>query len=127
MPLFTWYDKYSINNEELDNHHKMLFDIFNKMYDTCLKIESINCLEPIIDELISYSKYHFSAEEKYMEEKGYKDIENHKQMHKEFSQKAIQMKQCDKMEDLEIKKELAVFLGNWLIQHVIKEDRKISV
>jgi hemerythrin len=45
MPLFTWDNKYSVNNEELDNYHKILFDNFNRLYDNCLSYESAKCLE----------------------------------------------------------------------------------
>ena len=33
MPLFTWSDKYSIGNFEIDNQHKKLFDILNRLFD----------------------------------------------------------------------------------------------
>ena len=36
MPLYIWDNTYSVNNEELDNHHKKLFDLFNKLYDCSL-------------------------------------------------------------------------------------------
>ncbi len=51
MALFTWYNKYTVNNEELDNHHKKLFNIFNKAYENCLHVEDVNCMNPFIDEL----------------------------------------------------------------------------
>jgi hemerythrin len=126
MPLFTWYNKYSVNNEELDNHHKTLFNIFNKLYDNCLQVENVNCLGPIIDELISYSNYHFTAEEQYMADKGYKDRDTHILMHRDFSLKALQMLQVDNKNDHELTKELIVYLGNWLLHHVLEEDKKIS-
>jgi hemerythrin len=29
MPLLTWNDDYSVNNDELDSHHKKLISILN--------------------------------------------------------------------------------------------------
>jgi len=127
MPLFTWYDKYSVNNEELDSHHKTLFDIFSRLYDNCLKAKSTHCVGPIIHDLLSYADYHFKAEEHYMEDAGYKDLLKHSQMHSYFIEKAMEMKKVENKDDLELTKELTVFLGNWLLHHVIEEDRKYKI
>jgi hemerythrin len=127
MPLFTWYNKYSVNNEELDSHHKKLFNIFNRLYDTCIHTENKNCIEPILEELLSYADYHFKAEEKYMADTGYKDIVNHTQMHCYFIERVMEMQQVEDKNDYKIIKELIVFLGNWLRIHIIEEDKKYAV
>jgi hemerythrin len=127
MPVFTWYNKYSVNNEELDNHHKALLKIFNRLFETCLNAENSNCIVPIIDELISYSNYHFSAEVQHMVDTGYKDIDKHILMHRYFSEKALEMQLAENKNDPELIKELIVFLGNWLRKHVLEEDMKYKI
>jgi len=127
MPLFTWYNKYSVNNEELDSHHKKLFNIFNRLYDSCLHTENNNCIEPILEELLLYADYHFKAEEKYMVDTGFKDIVNHIQMHCYFIEKVMEMQQVGNKNDYNVIKDLIVFLGNWLRLHVIEEDKKYAV
>ena len=127
MPLFIWYKKYSVNNEELDNHHKALFNIINRLYDNCLGKDNPNCLDPIIVELVSYSDYHFSAEEQYMKSKGYKDIEKHIIEHRAFRCKTAELQQVVNRNDFEVTKELIAFLGNWLLHHVMEEDKKFSI
>ena len=62
MPLYTWDKKYSVNNEELDNHHKKLFDLFNKLYDCSLDKDNRITLGPIVEDLVSYFNYHLVAE-----------------------------------------------------------------
>jgi hemerythrin len=126
MALFTWYNKYSVNNEELDSHHKKLFNIFNRLYDTCLHTENKNCIEPILYELLLYADYHFKAEEKYMADTGYKDIVKHSQMHYYFIDRVIEMQHVEDKNDYNLVKDLVVFLGNWLLHHVIDEDKKYS-
>jgi len=127
MELFTWYKKYSVNNEELDNHHKALFDMLNRLYENCLGKDRPHCLDPIIEELVSYSNYHFSAEEQYMRNLKYRDIDKHISEHKAFTQRALQLQQVVSKDDFELTKELIVFLGNWLLYHVMVEDKKFSV
>jgi hemerythrin len=127
MPLFKWYKKYSVNNKELDEHHKTLFGIFNRLYDNCLGRESANCLEPIVEELVSYSRYHFLAEEQHMMDIGYKEIDKHINEHRGFTKKTLYLQQVADKNAPEVTKELIVYLKNWLLNHIIIEDKKFSI
>ena len=124
--LITWDDKYSINNEELDRHHKTLFDIFNKLYDNCVENENGISFESLINELVSYTSYHFSAEEQSLRDIAYKDIDKHILEHKTFTDKILRLQSEHNIYDCEHSKELIVYLGYWILNHVIIEDKKIS-
>ncbi len=126
MELFKWHELYSVNNEELDNHHKTLCSILNKLYENCMGPEIPNSLDSIVDELVSYSNYHFTAEEQHMRDIGYKDIDKQIIEHKEFTQKALQLKKVIDKNDIEHTKELIVFLGSWILHHVMENDKKYS-
>lgn len=127
MALFFWYKHYSVNNDELDNHHKALFDIFNRLYDNCICAHKCNCIDPIIMELISYSNYHFSAKEQHMRDIGYKDIDKHKLEHRGFTDRTLQLQQVADKDEPEAIKELIEYLGLWLLNHVLDEDKKYSI
>jgi hemerythrin-like metal-binding protein len=127
MELFKWYKTYSVNNEELNNHHKTLFNILNRLYENCIGTDIPNCLDPIVVELVSYSNYHFTTEELYMRNKGYKDIDKHILEHRTFTQRTLHLQQIVNKNDFELTKELIVFLGNWILHHVMEEDKKFSV
>jgi hemerythrin len=126
MELFTWYSKYSVNNEELDEHHRTLFDIFNRLYDQCFDRNMTNCIGPIIEELKSYSNYHFLAEEKLMKETGFPEIDIHINKHRDFTIKTLQLQQLVGNNEPEATRELIIFLGTWLLHHVMEEDKKYS-
>jgi len=127
MELFRWYSKYSVDDEELDGHHMKLFDIFNRLYINCFDGNVSNCLGPIIEELKSYSNYHFLAEEKHMKKMGYREIDMHINIHRDFAIKTLQLQQLAENNEPEATKELILFLGNWLLHHVMEEDRKYAV
>jgi hemerythrin len=127
VALFTWYKHYSVNNEELDNHHKTLFDIFNKLYETCLDANKSNCIDPIIKKLVSYSSYHFSAEEQHMRDIGYQEIDKHTEEHRTFTDRTFQLQQVAGKDGPEAIKELIEYLGTWLLHHVLDEDKKYSI
>jgi hemerythrin len=51
MPLFNWYNKYSVGNDDIDNQHKELFDIFNRLFDDCMSSVRSDIPTMVIDEL----------------------------------------------------------------------------
>jgi len=127
MPLITWNDKYSVNNEELDSHHKELFSILNRLYGECLDVDNENCVGPKLDELLAYADYHFKAEVEYMRRIEYFEVDGHIEMHNGFAYKIEELKRIPHASQLELTRELIVFIGKWLLKHVLEEDRKFAV
>jgi hemerythrin len=125
MIRLNWYKRYSVNNKELDNHHKKLFSIFNRLYDACMEKNDAASLKLLIDELVYYSDYHFKAEEQYMRDCDYKEIDRHISEHKYFTEWVIDFKKNYIVADLKICLDVIRFLGDWLRNHVIEEDKKI--
>ena len=127
MSQFTWDNKYSVGNEELDDHHKKLFTLFNNLYESCLDKTSRITLGPIVDELVSYFNYHLAAEEQYMRSIGYKDIDKHIAEHKIFLDSISKQQQKLNINDTVVTNDFIVYLGKWLTEHVMIEDKKYSL
>lgn len=127
MTLFKWDNKFSVNDEELDNHHKALFDILNRLYQSCFEDNEIIALDSIYEELVSYINYHFSAEEQHMRNIGYVNIDTHIIAHNLFKEKILQLRHNVDIDNIEVTKQLIVYLGKWLLNHVLAEDRKYSI
>ena len=126
MELFTWNDKYSVNNEELDKHHKILFDILDRMYYSCFDMHNRYALYSVIDEFISYTQYHFPVEEQKMINIGYIDIDKHVSEHKTFIENILNIRYKNN-DDKVVIKALIVNIGNKIINHVMMEDKKYSI
>jgi hemerythrin-like metal-binding protein len=127
MALFRWYKKYSVNNTELDEHHKALFGIFNRLYDNCMGRNKTQCIDPIIGELVSYTNYHFSAEERYMSNVGYKDVYTHIIEHRNFAQRISQLQLVGVKDETQATRELIIYLGDWILHHIIEEDKNYAL
>ena len=125
MQLLQWDKSYSINNEELDRHHVKLFSIFKMLHNICSKVDKLNSLNTVIDELIVYSAYHFTVEEQYMKTVFYRDIDKHAAEHEYFRHKVIEIDDMAKFNKIEQCHVAIVFLNNWLLNHVMEEDKKI--
>lgn len=134
----TWSKEYSIGLEQIDNQHKKLIFLINKlevltMYapthaDFKLK------LDKIMEELINYTILHFSTEEVLMDMFDYEDMIEHQKSHNNF----IEMIKLEK-EKLEIivtnkdwekvaieLDKILKYLQNWLINHILKSDKKYT-
>lgn len=124
MSLFSWKPEYSVNDLTLDRHHQQLFTVLNSVYENVMNSPELDCVLPKIDELSDYTKYHFSTEEEYMKEKAVPDIDAHIEKHRQFTNKIVALRARYKNNDLEVARDLIIALGEWLLQHVLKEDRK---
>ena len=127
MEEFTWSSKYSVANKELDHHHRTLFGIFNRLYDSCLnKHDTVN-VSAIVEELVTYVEHHFRAEEQYMEQIRYHDIERHISEHRAFAARIVKYRHAAKLNEAAVSKEIVLHLWKWLIDHVMTEDQKYAV
>ena len=74
--LFSWKPEYSINVEDLDNHHQKLFNILNTVYNNVMNSSELDCVYPLIDELSECTTNHFTSEEQHMREKEFHEIQS---------------------------------------------------
>jgi len=126
MPLLNWRAEYSVNQEVLDSHHKQLFSLLNTVYENVMNSLEVCSVLPLIDELMEYTRSHFTMEEQHMRDNGYQEIDAHISKHREFTHTIEAIKSHYHGNNLEAAQELMVVLGEWLLQHVLKEDMKYS-
>ena len=124
MPIFSWLNTYSVNNDEIDEHHRNFFSIVNKLHDVIVGRDTVNNFDDAMYELINYTDYHFRTEEQHMIESDYSNLDNHIIQHRYFSQKIIDFKNLNTNEYV-ARHELIVFLGEWILHHVVEEDKNI--
>ena len=126
MPLLSWKPGYSVNEAVLDKHHQKLFSLLNTVYENVMNSQEVDCVLPLIDELSEHTTCHFTAEEQYMREKEFHEIDAHIEKHREFTHTIESLKTNYHGNNLEVTQELIIVLGEWLLRHVLKEDRKYT-
>jgi len=125
-PLLSWKPEYSVKEADLDSHHIRLFDILNTVYENVMNSTEVDCVLPIIDELSQYTRNHFFLEEQNMREKEFHEIDYHIAKHRGFTNTIDALKAHYHGNNLEITRELIIVLGDWLLNHVLKDDIKYS-
>ncbi len=125
MPLFTWSNEYSVGVGSMDSHHRNLFDIMNKLHDAMKQGQAEDRIAATIRELVDYTVYHFSEEEKIMERINYAGIGAQKREHVMFVDKMNEYKaKADKGQAIFTVAEVADTSVRWLREHILVMDKK---
>jgi len=118
-----WRDEYSVNIQRIDTHHKNLFVRANALFKAVSQKRSREEVVEALTFLIDYCRYHFYEEERMMERFDYADLENHRQRHRKLiDQVAALQNHFDAVTD----SELAQLLQDWVVNHILIEDRRYA-
>jgi hemerythrin-like metal-binding protein len=126
-----WSKDYETGVEEIDEQHHILVNTLNEANELLTKEYSLENLQNITKDLLSYALYHFETEEELMQKYNYegeapKDFENHMKQHRDFSTKVVEVRESLKSGNLIEQDELISFLLNWLLNHIDKTDKKLG-
>jgi hemerythrin len=115
-----WTEDLSVGEPTLDEHHKHLFALFNRLSDAAGKAEIV---AEVLSELLSYIEYHFREEEAVMAQTSYPFIDIHRASHRIMAAHVRDMAGRRLAEpDKCFVEELATYLSGWLVHHIEIED-----
>lgn len=126
MELITWKDEYSVKVSQLDTQHKILFRMVNELHEAMANKQGKEILQKLLANLVSYTEVHFAAEEKFLQERQYPGLHNHRQQHLELTGKVKAFKQQFESGQTMLSISLMSFLKDWLITHILKTDMQYA-
>jgi len=121
--MITWDETFSVGVKELDGQHQKLFEIINRLNNSINAPTNTEKTSEIIKELLDYSVYHFSTEEKYFEEFNYEHKEAHIKSHNAYKEKIDHFITDFKDKNGYLPFEIIEFLTNWWTAHVNGQDK----
>ena len=124
MSLFTWSDSYSVDAPGIDAQHKKLFDLINNLHAAMIQGRGQEVIGQILDGLVDYTKVHFADEERMLEKINYPDLQAHVAEHDVFIRKAYALQTDFRNGKLAMTLPVMEFLKDWLINHILKTDKK---
>lgn len=121
--LIHWSLSYSVDVAAMDEEHQRLIDIINNLYGAMREGRGKDSLAHILDELVSYTRTHFSHEERLMEQAAYPDYPAQKAAHEALVERLMEIR--DKfIAGTALSQEVMTFLKGWLIGHIQGMDSK---
>lgn len=124
---FDWDSSMETGYDAIDTQHKQLFKIGRDL-EQLIRIQCIGVTDKqlldIVCELRDYTGYHFYEEESMMQEMDYPRINNHKKVHKKYSDYVMKL-DLPKIKEEPVK-QLSLIkdeVQSWIMTHVLSEDK----
>ncbi len=124
--LLEWEDKYSVGITLMDHQHKKLVEMINQLHDALGSGKGSETVGKILKNLIQYTRSHFVTEEKIMEDHSYPDLPPHKERHQKLVKKVLEFQEELKAGNTMLSVPVMNFLKDWLVSHIMNEDKKYS-
>lgn len=129
--ILIWNNSYATGVTEIDEQHMILVHTLNEAATKLGADASLEKLEQITRDLLSYALYHFETEEELMAEYGYAEAPDdqaneHLEQHRAFSAKVVAVRDAIKAGTPIAPDELLGFLNNWLVNHILNTDMKLA-
>ena len=125
MALFEWDSEFSVGSEQMDKDHQKLFGIINHMHDQMKAGASEDDIKETIDNLINYTVYHFTEEEKKMERENYPGLPAQKRAHQAFADKMTEFqKEAEGGMAIFVVSEISQTALAWLKEHILIMDKQ---
>lgn len=122
MRLIEITDELLTGVEEMDNQHRRIADLINKVAELLAEDKFQEAMEIFKNELIPFVKYHLEQEEHFMASINYPDIEEHKKHHGWVLE--LFNKLGNSIEDRKSARQALATVTGWLYGHVGKFDKK---
>lgn len=124
MALLEWSEALSVGFEEIDDDHKKLIGIVNELNDAVAGGRAANVVGEVLEDLISYTAWHFRHEERLMQTYGYPEYLAHKTEHEDLVDAATGLQAKFVNGEPDVASTLLPFLKDWLTNHILGTDRK---
>ena len=126
MPLFDWTEHCAVGVPEFDRHHQHLFMVVNHLHEAMIAARGRVLVSGILEELISYAKTHFAAEEAFMRSRAFAGLTEHEAEHCWFARRVLDFQARYNAGTTNLTVELMDFLEHWLTQHVQDCDQQYA-
>ncbi|MGA7828743.1 MAG: bacteriohemerythrin [Geobacteraceae bacterium] len=124
MSFFTWKDQFSVHVQEMDAQHREYFEFLNEMHDAVMRVDKKEVLERMFYNLRKYAEQHFVDEESLMRKVNYPDLALQQQQHALFITHLRELQDSYKEQQIAIPESTLAFMKDWLLEHILQQDKK---
>lgn len=122
--LIFWSDKYNLGVHVIDEQHKKMIWIINKLYCSMQTYTEKEDMREIMKELVDYANYHFTTEEEYFSKFNYEGAEEHIKTHHMYHEQIEEFSKEYYENDTMLATKMMDFLRAWWTEHILGIDRE---
>lgn len=127
MTFFNFTPAMETSVQKMDEEHKVIIQLMNKLYDQNQKKSPKPELLKTLNELKDWTVKHFADEEEFMESIGYEKLTTHKAIHKKLLTDFVKhYENFQKPQSLTLHADFFEFLSVWLSAHIQHIDMQYS-
>jgi hemerythrin len=120
-----WEKRLDLGNDLIDTQHRIFMLLCRKL-DIAIKAnQPLPTINSVIAELKKFAEFHFASEENLMREIGYPELNRHAHIHTELLME-FNGRMAKIRDRLDYPEDLLIFLNQWLLKHMVKDDLKIA-
>lgn len=127
MAYFKWGNDMIIDNGPIDQDHRMLVDLVNKLHSATSQGQGRTVVEKVLADVISYTQDHLRREEHQMALVGFPDLVNHKQLHASFVSDLHELLKKQANGHITVASQLSTLLRDWLSIHIRRSDNELRI
>lgn len=123
-----WKDSLLVGVTLIDNEHRKLVKAIDQLMEACMQGKGRSAIEETLSFTVSYTKEHFSDEEKLQAQYAYPGMAAHKLLHSQFVRdiNALYNDFEQSGPNVALTGKLNKTLVDWLINHISTEDKKLG-
>jgi hemerythrin len=126
MPALSWREEFAVGVAAIDQQHRRLIEMLATFYEALSAGDAREALGELLRGLLDYTRYHFSTEERLMEDAAYALRDAHHAQHEVFLAKVTEMQQRFSQGQLILSLEATGFIRDWLSHHILVIDKELG-
>jgi hemerythrin len=125
MPLLQWKPQYSVGIDAVDHEHQELIELINQLYDQLAGGSEKVRVEAFFGDLFKGISAHFALEERFMRERSYDQLTQHKTDHERLLDEIRDIMDDFADEQVLDATTLATRLEAWFARHFETHDARL--
>ncbi len=121
-----WNESLLTHVPEIDQQHRQLVTLVNDLHHALREGRTQEAMKEILDELVNYTRTHFSFEEQMMARCRYPELEAHRRLHQDLVNQVMNVYRSFESGKSCIGIETFNFVKDWLTNHIQKVDKRYS-
>jgi hemerythrin len=121
--MLVWHKDYALGVERLDVEHVVLVGLLNQLHINLGEERSADVVDPVLRALLTYTDYHFRAEEYAMDGHDYPGFAAHRAAHARIGDQVLDLqRRFAASGDHDLAREVRRLMAGWLFEHIARID-----